>query len=126
MRRKLTGGIMRVAGAMRRVTANAGNRLFIKGGKRSKFITDPPVFIGPPITGKAASVGVPFSYNAGQHFSGSGTYTWAGPTGGWLTINPTTGVMGGTPTTIGTITGEVHKYGGGITAKSNIFSVIVS
>jgi hypothetical protein len=124
--RQLRGGIMRVAGAMRRVTANAGNRLFIKGGKRSKFITDPPKFNPPPYTGQAASIGVPFSFDASTSFTGSGTYTWAGPTAGWLTINPTTGVMGGTPTAIGTLTGEVHLYGGGITAKSNIFSVIVS
>jgi hypothetical protein len=120
------GWVIRYAGAVRRFTRNFDNRGAIKGGKRSKFITNPPVFIGPPITGKAASVGVPFSYDAGQHFSGSGTYTWAGPTGGWLAIDPTTGVLSGTPTTIGTLTGTVRRYAGGVTAESNIFSIIVS
>jgi hypothetical protein len=119
-------GIMRVAGSVRRVTANAGNRLFIKGGKRSKFITDPPTFGPPPYTGQAATLGVPFSFDASTSFGGSGTYTWAGPTGGWLVCNPTTGVLSGTPLAVATLTGEVHKYAGGVTAKSNIFSIIVS
>lgn len=117
---------IRVAGAMRRFTSNFDNRVAIKGGRRRAYINDPPAFNPPPYTGQAGSIGVPFSFDASTSFTGSGTYSWAGPTGNWLTINPQTGMMGGTPTTIGTYTGEVHLYGGGITARSNVFSIIVS
>jgi Putative Ig domain len=106
-------------GSVSRVTANFGNRGFIRGGVPYVFLK--PKFIGPDIAGQAATVGVPYSYDASVHFSGKGTYSLAGDTVPWLTIDPATGVMSGTPSSGGAYLIIVRLSSQGATAQSNQF-----
>jgi hypothetical protein len=114
-------GILR-KGAFSRVTANAGNRAFIKGGY-PKWLPQPPKFVGPPIPSQDCTVGVPYSYDASVHFTGKGTYSLAGDTIAWLSIDPVSGVMSGTPDAPGTYLKIVRLSFEGATAQSNQFFV---
>jgi type VI secretion system secreted protein VgrG len=121
----MRGGILR-RGAVSRVTRNAGNRAFIKGGIPVGFLPSPPKFVGPDIAAQDATVGVPYSYDASVHFTGKGTYSLAGDTIPWLTINPTSGVMSGTPDAGGAYLILVRLSSEGLTAQSNQFFVGVT
>lgn len=95
--------------AYQRITPNVNNPHYIRGGRRepavcATIVSQPPGIIN-------GTVGVPFSYNFGQHFSGSGAsrvYTWTGLTPPWATMNPTTGVFSGTPTGPVTVSGQAQ------------------
>lgn len=124
------GGFYQPAGAVSRITPNAGNKRFIKGGRYVKRVlpVEVPVFIGPVIGQQAASVGVPYSFDAGARFDypAGSVFTWAGPTGGWLSIDPATGVLSGASPVIGTLTGSVICTHSGLTASSNTFQIVTT
>lgn len=116
---------------MRRVTANAGNRRFIKGGFHIKavLLVEVPVFIGPDIGTLPASFGVPFTFDAGARFDypAGSVFSRTGPTGGWLVIDPVTGVLSGTPGTAGTLSAQtVRCTHNALVADSNTFSIVVT
>ena len=112
-------GIYRPGRAVQRVTANFGNRAFIRGGVPTWFKR--PAFIGPDIPEQPAVVGTPFSFNAAPYFSGAGVYGWTG--GGWASIDPVTGVLSGDPEA-GTLTGNITLSRFGTVASSNVFNII--
>jgi hypothetical protein len=125
-------GILRPAGAHRRVTTNAGNSGFIKGGFHIKTLlqVDVPVFIGPEIPTQAAQLGVPFSLACAPLFDGPAGSTYIAewqPPVTWLSMDPTTGVLSGTPTASGFVdpvrVGMVHNALG---APSNEFRINIS
>jgi hypothetical protein len=126
----MKGGILRPAGGVRRVTANAGNRAFIKGGFHRKHVSEVevPVFIGPTIPNQAASAGVPFAFDAGLRFDypAGSVFAWAGPTGGWMTCHPDTGILSGSNPVTGTLTGRVSCTHNGLVAESNQFQVVTT
>lgn len=123
-------GIYRPGRSVQRVTANAGNRAFIRGGLlRRAASAAPPEFIGPAIANQTAAVGVPFSYAAGAHFTGDGVYERTGPSGGWLVIDPATGVLSGIPQAAGTLSAQLVRLVNAdlaAVAESNAFTITVT
>lgn len=123
-------GIYRPGQAIQRVTSNAGNRRFIKGGlyNKSVLLVEVPVFIGPDIAQQSAVAGVPFTFDAGARFDypAGSEFSWIGPTGGWLLIDPATGVLSGANPIAGTLTGVVQCVHNALVAQSNQFQIVVT
>jgi len=62
-------GFYRPGRSVQRVTANFGNRAFIRGG-RPLWLANPPEFIGPDIPDQSWLMGTPVAYDVAGLFSG--------------------------------------------------------
>jgi hypothetical protein len=119
-------GIYRPGRSVQRVTANFGNRAFIRGGRPLWLIADAPVFIGPDIPAQSWLVGTPVSYNVAGLFEaerGMRFYSDGLPIG--LSCTPE-GNVSGTPAYAGTGFATVVAVNLGGSAESNKFAWTVT
>jgi Putative Ig domain len=117
-------GIYRPGRSVQRVTANFGNRAFIRGG-RPLWRLDAPAFIGPAIPDQSWLVGTPVSYNVAALFSGDYLkfYSDGLPIG--LSCTPE-GNVSGTPAYVGTGFATVLAVNFAGKAESNKFAWTVA
>jgi hypothetical protein len=111
-------------GSVSRVTANFGNRGFIRGGV-PRFFYDPPVFIGPDIPAQSWTVGVPVSYYVAPLFTGSNLRFSSDGLPLGLAVSPE-GLVSGTPTTASNGFATIIAGNRGNRAESNKFAWTVA
>jgi hypothetical protein len=93
-------GFYRPGRSVQRVTANFGNRAFIRGG-RALWLVGAPAFIGPDIPAQSWLVGTPVSYNVAALFSGDFLKFYGDGLPIGLSCSPE-GTVSGTPAYAGT------------------------
>ena len=91
------GGFYQPGGALRRMTPNAGNRQFIRGGFINRRLLLPPVFVGPGAGAQAWTVGVAITpIEAAPWWTGATQYA-AAPLPEGVVCDLDTGTISGTP-----------------------------
>jgi hypothetical protein len=92
-------GFYQPGGALRRVTRNGVNRLFIRGGRIFRQGVGQLAYNGTPIPNIVGTNGVAITpINASLSFANNSgaLYSKGGGWPSWLALNPTTGVITGT------------------------------
>ncbi|MGH3581994.1 MAG: beta strand repeat-containing protein, partial [Mycobacterium sp.] len=97
-------------------------------GTRAYSVTINPAIVLSPTTLPNGTSGTPYSRTISAT-GGTGTFTYsvsAGALGGGLTLNATTGVISGTPTTVGTRNFTIRATDGNATFGSQAYTVTIN
>lgn len=80
--------------ALQRVTRNAGNRRYIRGGQMAPLL---PLTEGITVENMVAPLGVEFWHEFAGYFSGPGEFGLVGVLPDWLAWDESAGVLAGEP-----------------------------